>query len=203
MPERQRQVLERILRCRTPALGGELFGCPGGGHFHYRYPSCHDRHGPQCGGTEADQWLEQPRQRLLLPVPYFLLTFTVPEALRWWIRSHPDLGYALLLMPALQRSKTWRPTPQRLGAPLGMLGILHTLVSRPPHLSPPYPLSGARRRVESGPTAVGCLAPRSSSARPNLWRKHFRTCFFAPYWPNSARAPGKLPPKIGAKLGRP
>jgi len=27
MPERQRQVLERIVRCRTLALGGHLFGC--------------------------------------------------------------------------------------------------------------------------------------------------------------------------------
>jgi hypothetical protein len=33
----------------------------------------------------------------LLPVPYYLITFTVPEALRAWLRSHQKQGYALLL----------------------------------------------------------------------------------------------------------
>ena len=28
MPQRQREVLETILSCRTAALGGELYGCP-------------------------------------------------------------------------------------------------------------------------------------------------------------------------------
>ena len=86
MPGRQRQVFSRLWRCRTPALGGQRFGCPDCGHFHYRYHSCNDRHCPLCGATDADQWLEQQRQRLLLPVPYFLVTFTVPDPLRSWIR---------------------------------------------------------------------------------------------------------------------
>jgi hypothetical protein len=88
MPERQREVLRRILRCRTPALGGELFGCPDCRQFHYRYHSCNDRHCPLCGATDADHWLKQRRQRLLLPAPYFLVTFTVPDPLRSWIRSN-------------------------------------------------------------------------------------------------------------------
>ena len=126
MPSRQRQVLQQILRCRTPALGGELFGCPACGHFHYRYHSCNDRHCPLCGGTETDHWLEQQRPRLLLPVPYFLLTFTVPDALRSWIRSHPEWGYALLFDASAQALQDLAVNPQRLGAQLGMLGVLHT-----------------------------------------------------------------------------
>ena len=54
MPARQREVLERILRCRTPALGGQLFACPDCGAHHYRYHSCNDRHCPLCGQAEAD-----------------------------------------------------------------------------------------------------------------------------------------------------
>ena len=41
MPGRQRQVLKKILRCRTPALGGQLFQCPECPGFHYRYMSAH------------------------------------------------------------------------------------------------------------------------------------------------------------------
>ena len=82
MPARQRQVLRRILACRTPALGGQLFGCPECGAYHYRYHSCNDRHCPLCGQTDANQWLARQESRLLLPTPYFLLTFTVPERAR-------------------------------------------------------------------------------------------------------------------------
>ena len=38
--------------------------------------------------TPTTGWQRQ-RARLLLPAPYFLVTFTVPEALRRFIRSHP------------------------------------------------------------------------------------------------------------------
>jgi Putative transposase/Transposase zinc-binding domain len=126
MPARQREVLQRILRCRTPALGGELFGCPDCKEFHYRYHSCNDRHCPLCGATDADHWLEQQRQRLLLPVPYFLVTFTVPDPLRSWIRSHPQIGYEILFDASAQALQDLAANPKRLGAQLGMLGILHT-----------------------------------------------------------------------------
>ena len=125
MPGRQREVLERILRCRTPGLGGELFGCPDCAQYHYRYHSCNDRHCPLCGATDADHWLAQQRQRLLLPVPYFLITFTVPDPLRSWIRSHPKLGYELLFDASAQALQDLAANPERLGAQLGMLGILH------------------------------------------------------------------------------
>jgi hypothetical protein len=77
MPARHREVLKTILSCRTPAMGGQLFQCPDCPGFHYRYHSCNDRHCPQCGGTDADDWLERRKERLLLPVPYFLVTFRV------------------------------------------------------------------------------------------------------------------------------
>jgi hypothetical protein len=58
IPGRQREVLERILRCRTPALGGQLFACPDCGARHYRYHSCNDRHCPLCGQTFSRQGAE-------------------------------------------------------------------------------------------------------------------------------------------------
>ncbi len=125
MPQRQREVLERILRCRTAALGGQLFGCPDCQQFRYRYHSCNDRHCPLCGQADADDWLAR-QQRLLLPVPYFLLTFTLPDFLRAWVRSHPKLGYDLLFAASAQASQDLALDPKRLGAQLALLGILHT-----------------------------------------------------------------------------
>jgi len=126
MPARQRQLLHQILSCRTPARGGELFACPDGHGFDYRYHSCNDRHCPQCGQTDADAWFEHQRQRLLLPTPYFLLTFTLPEPLRLFIRSHLQIGLDLLFAATSQALHDLAANPRRLGAQLGLLGVLHT-----------------------------------------------------------------------------
>lgn len=126
MPARHRQVLKKIRSCRTPVLGGQLFQCPNCPAFHYRYHSCNDRHCPQCGQTDAGDWLQRQRARLLLPVPYFLLTFTVPEALRRFIRSHQRIALDLLFATSAQALQDLAGNPGRLGAQLGMLGVLHT-----------------------------------------------------------------------------
>ena len=126
MPGRQRQVLKRILACRTPALGGQLFECPNCPTFHFRYHSCNDRHCPQCGQTDTDDWLARQRARLLLPVPYFLVTFTVPAELRPFIRSHQQIALDLLFATSAQALQDLASHRRRLGAQLGMLGVLHT-----------------------------------------------------------------------------
>ncbi len=126
MPGRHREVLNRILSCRTAALGGQLFQCPSCHAAHYRYHSCNDRHCPQCGQPDAEQWLEQQRGRLLLPVPYFLVTFTVPEELRRFIRSHQQLALDLLFSASAGAMQDLASNLKRLGARLGMLGVLHT-----------------------------------------------------------------------------
>jgi hypothetical protein len=126
LPQRHRQVLKKILLCRTPALGGQLFACPDCPGFLYRYHSCNDRHCPQCGQTDADDWLQRQRGRLLLPTPYFLVTFTVPEALRRFIRSHQQIALDLLFACSARALQELARNPRRLGADLGMLGVLHT-----------------------------------------------------------------------------
>jgi hypothetical protein len=126
MPLRHRQVLKKILACRTPALGGQLFECPDCPGFLYRYHSCNDRHCPQCGQTDADDWLKRQRTRLLLPTPYFLVTFTVPQELRRLIRAQQPLALDLLFAASAQALQDLAANPKRLGAQLGMLGVLHT-----------------------------------------------------------------------------
>jgi Putative transposase/Transposase zinc-binding domain len=126
MPGRHRQVLKKILSCRTPALGGQLFACPDCPGFLYRYHSCNDRHCPQCGQADADDWLHRQHGRLLLPTPYFLVTFTVPDALRLFLRAHQQIGLDLLFACSAQGLQDLAANPRLLGAQLGMLGVLHT-----------------------------------------------------------------------------
>jgi hypothetical protein len=76
-----RQAMRAIERCRTPTLGGHIYTCEACGETQYHYHSCRNRHCPKCQNDKAYRWLEKQRD-LLLPVPYFLLTFTLPGDLR-------------------------------------------------------------------------------------------------------------------------
>jgi hypothetical protein len=59
-------------------------------------------------------------------VPYFLVTFTVPEKLRRLIRSHQQVTLDLLFAVTSKALQDLAGNPCRLGAQLGMLGVLHT-----------------------------------------------------------------------------
>jgi len=174
LPPRHREVLDHLQACRTPVLGGALHYCPACATRHYAYHSCNDRHCPQCGHTDADQWLSD-HTALLLPVPYFLVTFTVPELLRLWMRSHPALAYRILFAASAQALQDLARNPRRLDATLGMLGILHTwtrtLVYHP-HV---------HYLVPGGGLSLDGRAWKPSRGRFLLPVKplsdHFRTCF--------------------------
>ena len=76
----QRKALQAILQCRTPAMGGLRYACSFG-QTHHAFHSCNHRLCPQCGGADTAQWVEKQLGKLL-PVPYFMVTFTLAEQLR-------------------------------------------------------------------------------------------------------------------------
>lgn len=117
-----RAAVQAILSCRTPALGGQRYRCACG-REHYAYHSCGHRACPQCGHADATQWIEQQKTRLL-PVPYFLVTFTVPEGLRKIIRAHQQVLYHQLF--AQSSGALLEVALSKLGIELGLLGVLHT-----------------------------------------------------------------------------
>ncbi len=119
-----RRAVSAIVSCRTPALGGQLFRCDCGKE-HYAYHSCNHRACPQCGHADATQWLNRQRCRLL-PVPYYLITFTVPQQLRKIIRSNQKILYALLLTEGTGALREVGRDHKDLGANLGLLAVLQT-----------------------------------------------------------------------------
>lgn len=119
-----RQAVRAILACRTPALGAQLFGCDCG-RRELVYHSCNHRACPQCGHADATAWLQQQRRKLL-PVPYYLVTFTVPEPLRPLLRSHQQLLYPLLIREAAYALLDVGRDHQDLGAEPGLLAVLQT-----------------------------------------------------------------------------
>jgi len=122
LPPAHRAAVAAILSCRTPARGGQLFACACGAR-HYAYHSCGHRACHQCGQGAAKDWAQRQEMKLL-PVPYFLVTFTVPEELREVIRAHPQALYAALFRASAGALADVALT--RLGIELGFTGVLHT-----------------------------------------------------------------------------
>jgi len=139
-----RRAMRAIEQCRTSALGGQVFSCPQCNQTQYSYHSCRNRHCPKCQNDKAQEWLEK-QQNFLLPVPYFMLTFTLPAALRPVARSHQTLFYDLLFQASAAATQLLAHDPRFVGGQIGMLGILHTWarnLSYHPHLHYLIPAGG-------------------------------------------------------------
>lgn len=122
IPPAHRRAVTAILGCRTADRGGQLFRCACGA-LHYAYHSCGHRACSQCGHGDAKAWAQRQENKLL-PVPSFLVTFTVPEELRDVFRAHPAELYAAFFRESSGALTDVALT--RLGLQLGFTGVLHT-----------------------------------------------------------------------------
>jgi hypothetical protein len=120
-----RQAMRAIEHCRTEALGGQVYRCAACGKTRYSYHSCRNRHCPKCQQEQAQAWL-QLQQALLLPVPYFLLTFTLPAPLRPLASQNQKLIYNLLFRASAQATQKLARDPRFVGGQIGLVGVLHT-----------------------------------------------------------------------------
>ena len=120
-----RQAMRAIEQCRTEVLGGQVYACPACCEVQYSYHSCRNRHCPKCQNDKAQEWLEA-QQDLLLPVPYFMLTFTLPGALNEIVRSNQSLLYNLVFRVSAAATQQLAKDAHYVGGQIGMVGILHT-----------------------------------------------------------------------------
>ena len=126
VPLIHRQVLSAITRCRTGELGGLLYCCDDCRHQHWVGRSCGNRHCPACGRDKTSRWLDKQASRLL-PVPHFLVTFTVPDQLRSVLRANQREGYAALFAAGSDTITALATRSKYLaGCTLGFFGVLHT-----------------------------------------------------------------------------
>jgi len=125
LEDNQRRVMWAIQHCRTEALGGQVYRCPECEQQRYSYHSCRNRHCPKCQHERTQSWLETQRE-LLLPVPYFMLTFTLPAGLRELARRNPRLIYNLLFCASAEVTQKLAEDPRFVGGQIGLIGVLHT-----------------------------------------------------------------------------
>jgi hypothetical protein len=121
----QRQALRDLANCRTEALGGHVERCLDCGHERIAYNSCRNRHCPKCQALARAHWLGRQAEHLL-PVEYHHVVFTLPAELGVLALAHPAVVYDLLLRSAAATLRAVAANPQRLGATVGVLTVLHT-----------------------------------------------------------------------------
>ncbi len=142
------KTLNAIRRCRTVSSGELYVKCPECDHSEWRPLSCGNRHCPKCQNHATSQWVDK-QQVKLLPVPYFMVTFTLPQEFRSLVYHHQKIAYTLLFNCVASTLKTFGLNPKHLGAEIGMTMVLHTNSRRlnfHPHIHAVVPGGGVDKR---------------------------------------------------------
>jgi len=121
-----KKAMRNIEQCRTPDLGGKVYACPEHpDQMQYSYHSCKNRACPKCQNDETTRWL-QKQIKHLLPVDYFLVTYTFPEDCREVARSNQKAVYDVFFKASAETFMELADEKRHLGGRTGMHGILQT-----------------------------------------------------------------------------
>lgn len=142
------RALEAISDCRTSVLGEALWQCHDCSKTIRTPLSCGHRNCPRCQNHETTTWLDRQREKLL-PVNYFLLTFTLPKQLRDTAWRNQRAVFNILFTAVSDTLKQFSTNPDHLNADPGMTLVLHTHNRRldfHPHIHVVMPGGGINRQ---------------------------------------------------------
>jgi Putative transposase/Transposase zinc-binding domain len=163
LPTAHRKAIHAIQQCRSGHYGYRLSQCQRCGEHHRVQHACGNRHCPQCQQQKTQQWL-QHHLDTQLPGPHFLLTFTVPETLRAFMRSQQRLAYHAMFQASATALKRLATDERCLGTDLpGFPGVLHTWgrqLQYHPHIHSIVPGGGLSKELTSWlPSRAHCFVP--------------------------------------------
>ncbi|RLA43222.1 MAG: IS91 family transposase [Gammaproteobacteria bacterium] len=121
----QRHALGAALSCRTERYGEMKLRCTSCHWQQSRFNSCGHRSCHRCQNHDTTRWLERQMQKLL-PVEYFMVTFTLPYELRAVVRQHQAEVYSAMFACAASTLKSFGANDTKLGSDMGMTAVLHT-----------------------------------------------------------------------------
>jgi len=119
------RTLHAMATCRTEESPVMIVRCPDCGKQETIPHSCGHRNCPHCQHHEGQQWLERQRGKLL-PVDYFMVTFTLPRQVRPLVWQHQRIGYDLLLKLGWQTLFDFGLNDSQLKGKIGAHAVLHT-----------------------------------------------------------------------------
>lgn len=121
----QSKAMNAVLDCRSARYGSMALECSACDFYTLKYHACGNRACHQCQHYDTTKWLERQSQKLL-PVEYFMVTFTLPGELRSLAWYHQKTFYGYLLQCARSTLSTFARNDKELGGVIGMTMVLHT-----------------------------------------------------------------------------
>lgn len=121
----QHHALAALKSCRTsdsPLMRAQCTECD---HTQLVPHSCGHRACPHCQHHESQQWLERQLAKQV-PATYFLLTFTLPEALRPLAWGNQRTLYDLMIRASWETVRTFARNDHQLRGEAGAITVLHT-----------------------------------------------------------------------------
>lgn len=148
------RAIEHILACHTPQCGEIHSHCQDCEQDTVHYCSCGDRFCPACQHNANSDWLARQQQKLL-PVNYYMVTFTVPRQLRPFIWHHQSWAYPALFDCAVATLQSFFTRDKKLQGNAGLTAVLHTHA----------------RNLDYHPHVHLIVPAGSLNKRRNLWRE--------------------------------
>jgi len=125
LSDEHRHALSAMIKCRTAHYGQLNWHCKKCKLTRTLFRSCGHRSCPRCQNQDNTQWLLRQQQKLL-PVNYFMVTFTLPEELREITWQHQRQVYELLLDAAVGTCRDFALRDKQLRGQIGQTAVLHT-----------------------------------------------------------------------------
>jgi len=125
----QWSALNALQGCHTEQYGTLNLACQDCEQPAIRYRSCGHRFCNRCQQHSTQAWLNRQSQKLL-PVDYYLVTFTLPFELRALAKAHSTTVLPLLMQCAAATLNRFGLNEPGLEVDLGMCAVLHTHTRR-------------------------------------------------------------------------
>lgn len=149
------QAVNALQNCRTDESLMMKARCSECRHEEYFPHSCGHRFCPHCQHHESQQWIERQREKLL-PVDYFMVTFTLPKQLRPVAWLNQKRVYDLLIKLAWLTLKSFGLNDKTLNGIIGATAVLHTNT----------------RSLNYHPHVHFVIPAGALDKKQNLWRKN-------------------------------
>ncbi len=120
-----KNTIRSILSCRTEKSGELYVRCSKCNKKELKPLSCGNRSCPKCQNHETSRWIDRQLCKLL-PVKYFMVTFTLPFELRSIAYGNQRTIYSMMFSCISGTLKDFGLNPKNLGADIAMTMILHT-----------------------------------------------------------------------------
>tara|TARA_R110001583_G_scaffold195076_1_gene368946 strand:- start:2097 stop:3149 length:1053 start_codon:yes stop_codon:yes gene_type:complete len=118
-----RRAITDMLHCKSDPARYTQWHCGHCQHEQQHLTSCGNRSCPQCLHQTTSNWLAKQTDKLL-PVHYFMVTFTLPYQFRVLARKHPKTLYQLMFKVTSNLLKDFASREDK--GSLGFTSVLHT-----------------------------------------------------------------------------